>query len=177
MPRIDLPSREDLDAHGKEIWDAVAAPRGGAVGGPFSVWMATPEIAAGANELGNALRLRGGLPGHIFELVTLLCARHWRSYYPWAVHLRLARERGLSERTINAVAVGDPPVGLAQDERCAWSLTECVLRRGRPDDDLFAAALTAFGRDGLIELTSVIGFYTMASIVARTFDIEPSPGS
>lgn len=50
------------------------------------------------------MRYESSLPARLSELVILLVARAWTQNFEWAVHAPIAREAGLSEAIIDAIA-------------------------------------------------------------------------
>jgi 4-carboxymuconolactone decarboxylase len=174
MPRIDIPTREELGPEGREIYDKIGAVRDGIVSGPFSVWLRTPTVAAAANELGNSLRITGSLNRRVFELLTLACASHWRAAYPWAIHAAAARSHGVDDAVLDAVHAGRVPDDGQPDERLACEVGFSILKTGGVPSELFERAREAFGVEGVIEMVTTIGFYSTASLVTNVFDI-PAP--
>jgi 4-carboxymuconolactone decarboxylase len=164
-----------LSADDRRVYDEIAGPRDGAVGGPFAVWMATPRLADAANRLGNALRVDSSLDRRTFELVTLVCAAFWDSPYPWRVHRTAGLAAGLDPAIIDAVGRGELPVFHREDEETAYEVTSAIFRDRAVDDELFERAVRVFGRPVVIELVTTIGFYSTASIVAKVFAVDLPP--
>ena len=42
-------------------------------------------------------------------------------------------------------------------------------------EPLFRRVLEGLGRDGLIDLTGIVGYYTFISMTIKVFDIQPGP--
>jgi 4-carboxymuconolactone decarboxylase len=172
MPRFVPVTRDELSEEARELYDDIAGPREGMVSGPFGVWMLTPPIARAANAFGNELRLRSSLDKATFEMVTLICARSWRSDYPWAVHEGAAVSAGLSPSVIQAIAEDQTPSFDDERQQGAYDLTTAILRDREVPDALFERARAVFGIESLIELVTLVGFYSTASIVAKVFDVD-----
>ena len=99
-----MPSRERLPplaagamtAEQKKASDEFEATRGYPLLGPFSVMLRSPEVMLRAKALGDYLRFRNVLPGHVRELVTLVTARQWTQQFEWSHHYEHALKAGLS---------------------------------------------------------------------------------
>ena len=175
MARVpDLTAAERTPAQSK-IHEEIAGPRGGVVRGPFAIWLRHPELADKANQLGNVLRMQGKLDKRLFELAILVVARAWTAQYEWFAHADAARKAGLDDATIDALARGDEPGGLQADERIVYKVANELQSRRTLQETTYREAEAALGLPLLIELISVIGFYTMVAIVLVGFD-APVPG-
>ena len=67
-----------------------AAAKPGPLGGPFNVWLRSPDIGNVIQSLGAAIRFRSSLPPKLNELAIIITAREWTSQYEWFAHHRLA---------------------------------------------------------------------------------------
>ena len=170
----------DLDPAGltveqRRMHDAIAGPRGGVVRGPFAIWLRQVGIADAANRFGNQLRLEGKLDRRLFELVTLVVARHWSAQYEWFAHEAAALEHGVPPEVVDALRNRAPiPFG-QDDERLVHAIVTQLLTQHRIADETYARALEHFGLDLLIELVTCIGFYVLVAIMLTAFE-APVPG-
>lgn len=163
-----------MSSEQQRLHEAIGGSRGN-VGGPFALWLRLPEVAAAANTFGNALRLEGKLDRRVFELVVLIVARHWGAQYEWYVHEPAALRAGLAPEIAAAIREGrEPPFG-RDDERAASALTTELLQTRTVSQATYDRTLAVFGLEFLIELITVIGFYTTAAMMINTFD-SPVPG-
>lgn len=170
--RLSPPERNQLASSDAMIYDTIAASRSGHVRGPFAVWMTVPAIAAGASMLADALRSSARLSSASFETAVLLCARFWRADYPWAVHEHLARAVGVKADTIHAVRAGTRPEAPDPVMGAVWDVVSALLWREPITDELYASATEALGAEGLVELVTVVGFYSTACMVSKFYDVE-----
>jgi len=166
---------DQLSPEQKRLHDEIAGPRGGSVGGPFAVWLRVPRIADAANRMGNSLRLEGKLDRRLFELAILVIARHWSAQYEWFVHEKAARAAGLGSEVIEALRQGHAPRFVRDDEQLVYDVVRELHETRTLARASFDRALAALGPDLLIELVSVIGFYTTAAMMINAFD-APVPG-
>jgi 4-carboxymuconolactone decarboxylase len=87
------------------------------------------------------------------------------------MHAPLAVKAGVAESAIESLRLGARPKQLPPDEEAALDFTRELMATHGSSDPTYAAALQAFGEQGVVELASLIGYFTMASWlmnVART---------
>ncbi|MGZ6243963.1 MAG: carboxymuconolactone decarboxylase family protein [Candidatus Binataceae bacterium] len=175
MSRLPALTPDQLSPEQKRLHDEIAGPRGGSVGGPFAVWLRIPRIAEAANRMGNSLRLEGKLDRRLFELAILVIARHWSAQYEWFVHETAALNSGLSREVVEALRHRKVPSFARSDEQLVYGVVTELQETRSLRQASFERALAALGPDLLIELVSVIGFYTTAAMMINAFD-APVPG-
>src|SRR5262245_14711368 len=104
MPRLPMLSTKDqLATEAHPAFEAIAESRA-RVGGPFAVMRHAPEVAARAAHLGTYIRFESSLSKTVRELATIVAAHECECEYEWAAHERAARDAGVPEATIAAVA-------------------------------------------------------------------------
>lgn len=150
-------------------------PRGASQGrigliGPYGVWARAPHVGEPAQLLGAALRFGTTLPENIKEAAICTVGAFHRSKFEFAAHKRLGIRAGLSEAALNRLQAGQPP-GLEGDEAVAHALADELVRQQRPSQATYDQAVAAFGEAGLIELTTLIGYYVLISYTLNTFDV------
>ena len=111
------------------------------------------------------------------ELAVLIAAREHDCHYEWSVHVALAREAGVSEPVIAAVAHRLPLDKLTDDERLVIRYGRELLRDKRVSDRTFSAARDRFGVRGVTELTATLGYYAMLACALNAFEVEPDEGA
>jgi 4-carboxymuconolactone decarboxylase len=175
MSRVPPLLPEEQSDEQRRIAAAIAGSRGGAVGGPFAIWLRTPDIAERADLLGERLRMKSRLEPAIFELAILVVAREFSAQYEWFAHAGAATAVGVPPDVIEAIRLRRTPEFARQEERVAFD-TACELARTkRLNEPAYERALETFGLDLLIELITVIGFYSMIAMLLNAFD-APVPG-
>jgi len=175
MPRIATITRKsDLPVEGQAAWDAIAQSRGHVVG-PFTVLLHSPELATRTASIGAYLRFESTLSATDRELAILGVARALDCRFEWAGHVPLAREAGVREEAIAALRERRAPTGLTPEETGIVAYASQLLGRHRVDDAAFAALSARLGVQGIVELTSLIGYYTMLACTLNAFDLAPAP--
>ncbi|MCG2595650.1 carboxymuconolactone decarboxylase family protein [Ramlibacter sp. XY19] len=148
----------------------IAGPRKG-VYGPFLPLLRSPELLERMAKVGEYLRFDSVLDARIRELVTCAAARHVGNQFEWVMHAPLARKGGVAEATLEALRAGARPKGLPVEEETALDFTAELLRTNGSSDVTYAETLKQFGEQGVVELTALIGYFTMVNWlmnVART---------
>jgi alkylhydroperoxidase family enzyme len=114
----------------------------------------------------------GVLSPEMREIVILRVGHRRNSEYEVENHQRAARVVGMSPERIAALKPGGDLNLFTADERCVIQFVDEVMESGRPGDEAFAAVSTFMNTAQLVELSVVIGVYTMVSQICATFDIE-----
>lgn len=175
MPPIP-PERWTLDQHiyAKEIIDG---PRGALIS-PFVPLLRSPELMAHAGRMGEYLRYRSALGLRLSELAILITARQWSQQVEWAIHAPIAIQEGVSPATVAAIAEGQIPDNLPDDEAVLYRFSIELHQNKSVSDATWNAAKQRFGEHGVMDLVGVNGYYAFLSMVmnaAKT--VVPSTSS
>ena len=146
MPRITPKTREELSAEDQPYYDAIVGTRG-SVRGPFGVLLNSPKLAARVADTGAFVRFEFGQPEALKETLIIATAKEMNQQYEFSAHARLAREAGVAESTIKAIAEGTAPAGLEGDEALLVNYVHELLRQHKVSDATFQA-MTAPLRPG-----------------------------
>jgi 4-carboxymuconolactone decarboxylase len=169
--RLPLMPRDAMDdAQRKAADELIAGPRK-AVFGPFVPLLRSPELMSRVGKLGEYLRFDSKLDARIRELATCITARHTDNQFEWVMHVPLAAKAGVSQAALDAIGEGRYPQGLPRDEAAAAALSLEMLAHNGISDATYCEALAVFGEQGLIELTTLVGYFAMicwVMNVART---------
>lgn len=171
--RISFPEPESMSDAQRVVYEQViSGPRGRLVG-PLRAALHNPELADAWQRLGLVLRYETCLPRRLNELAILVTARRWNSDLEWAIHERDAVKAGLQTDYADAIRTGSVP-SFGDDEEAteiyefAWQ----VLQRGDANDATHAAIVSRWGETGVVELTALLGYYSM---VAMTLTVHRIP--
>lgn len=154
----------------------IDGPRG-ALYGPFVPLVRSPELMTAAQQMGEYLRYRSAIGTRLTELAILVTARHWSQQVEWAIHAPIARDYGIGEAVIAAIAARRPPEGLLADEALVYVFCTQLHQRQRVDDATYAAALAAFGEQGVVDLMGINGYYTFLAMVMNAAQTAVLPSS
>jgi 4-carboxymuconolactone decarboxylase len=151
----------------------LAGERAG-TGGPFNVLLRSPEVGDVVQQLGAQVRFHSSLPDRLKEMAILVTARHWNAQYEWYAHKRLALQAGLSPAIVDAIARGMRPMTMGREELALYVYATTLLETKEVSDFTFGAAIDAFGERGVVDLTTLLGYYSLVSMVLNV-DRYPLP--
>ena len=174
MTRVPEPSREHLDPPVQAIHDRIAATRGG-LRGPYGVLIHHPALCERVAALGEQLRFHSVLSGADRELAILAAGREAESNYEWTAHEPIARREGTRPEAIAIVRDASSTGGLRPREALIVETVRALYRAHRLTADEFARAEAELGRQGLIELVTLAGYYGMIAGVLNAFEVDLPP--
>ena len=157
--------------------EAFRANRKQDVFGPFVPLHRSPEVMLRAMAMGDYLRYRTVFPVKLNEFIIIITARHFTQQYEWYVHYPIAIKEGVSRDVADAIADGRRPAGMSADEELIHDFCTELLRNQSVSDATYARALSRFGDQGVIEMVSVVGYYTFQSMVLNTARTPVPPGA
>ncbi len=152
----------------------IAGPRKG-VYGPFLPLLRSPELLERVGKVGEYLRFDSVIDAKLRELVTCAVARHVSNQFEWVMHAPLAEKAGISAATIEALRLGARPAQLPDDEALALDFTNELLTRHGICEPTHEAAIARFGEQGVVELSSLIGYFVMVSWVMNVAHTPARP--
>lgn len=172
MSRLPELDRDALTPEQAALYESIASTRGPGVAleGPFGVWMHSPRLGEAAQRLGKQLRYDSALPPRLSELAILICARRWRADFEWQVHAPIALRAGVAGETIDAIRTGKAPAFAAADEAAVRAFATALLETSRVPDSAYSAALAALGEQALVDLTGLVGYYTLVAFTLNAFE-------
>ena len=176
MSRIPLPSPEEMTPEQLAVYSRiVSGPRGKLVG-PLRAVIHSPDLANRWSSIGEYLRYLTCLPAKLNELAILVTGRRWNSQIEFLVHAAAARKAGLGAPAIEAIRVGQPPVFTEQDEVDVYDFARQMQQTGAVTEAVYRNVADRWGVRGVVELTAVIGYYTMVSMTLNAHEIVPLEG-
>jgi 4-carboxymuconolactone decarboxylase len=145
---------------------------------PFHPLLRTrPELADRVRLLGDYIRFENTLPPKLSELAILIVAKHWMALFELHIHYRVAREAGLDPAIADAIVEGRRPSSLAADEKVVYEFCSEVLEHKDVSDATFQAAMQRFGERGVIDLASLVGYFSFVSTIINTARLPIPEGS
>jgi len=177
--RLPLPRRDDLDAEGQRIFDQVVDPKGATLRGlrgPSGLYLHSPKLAALTRPLNNYLRNGVSFSGRIREIAILAAARSQDNQFEWAAHEGVALKEGVPPETIDVIKHRQPSDGLVEPDATIIELCRASFERRRVSSELYARALALFGKQQLVDLVTLMGYYVMTAGVLTAFDMQLDPG-
>lgn len=174
MSRIPLPTPDTMTDDQKRVYEKiVSGPRGRLVG-PLRAALHSPELAERWEALGALLRFGTSLAPRVSELAIVVTARRWNSQIEWHIHAQAARAAGISDAVLDAIQARETPVFDNPDDAVVYEFARQIQETGQVEPDLYAQAVARWDAVGVVELTAVIGYYTMVSMTLNAHEI-PMP--
>jgi 4-carboxymuconolactone decarboxylase len=153
--RLPIVKREDLDEDGKRIYD---------------ISLYSPKVAEAVQMLNQYLRFHGVLKPRDYEVAILVAAREYDQQYEWSGHEMSARAAKVPQPVIDAIKHNQPADGFSDRDKLLITFARDSFHKHKISSELYAQAVEAFGRQGTLELATIIGDYAMAAIMLTATD-------
>lgn len=178
MARISFPSPDTMNAEQRLVYDdIVSGPRARLVG-PLRAALHNPELADRWQKMGALLRFGTSIEPRHSELAILVTARRWNSQLEWYIHATAAQTAGLPQSVIDAMLVAAPPVFEDASDAAVYEYTRQLLQHGMVDEPAYQRVLGIFGEAGTVELTAIVGYYSMVAMTLNAHHIPlPDEGA
>jgi len=164
--RFKPPTYAELGPDQKTFVDKeIAAGRTPGAGGPFNIYLRSPEMAELSRPLTDYLRFKSPMPRKLKEIATMLTARFWGGQYVWYSHRQQALDAGLSPAFISAMAAGERPANMTPEEAAVYDFTTELLSTRQVSDANFKAMVDHFGERGVVETVGTMGHFHMLTML------------
>jgi hypothetical protein len=177
--RLPLPKRDELDEQGKKFYDEIASQDGRNIAGlrgPMGIRLYSPKVGELGRELNQYLRFDAGISGPVRELAILVTAREFDNQFEWAAHEPVARKEGLSDAAIDVVKNRKSTTGLSDEQAVVIQLGREIFEEKKVTQETFTRAVNKFGKQGLVNLVSLMGGYASTAALLTTFDMQLPAG-
>ena len=173
MARISTASRDSVPQDQLAAFDEYVAARGSIPdAGPLSVMIHVPELIKRGEHLRAYLRGdESSLPLNIRELGMLVTAREMDCQFIWNAHAAFGRQSGLSDELVDSLRDKRDLPGLSEAESVVIDYGHELFRTRRVGEETFQRAMDLFGNRGLVELTTLMGYYSCLAFNINAFDV------
>src|ERR1700741_5227972 len=127
-----ITSKNQVAAKDQAIVDSIVASRG-ALQGPFTMFLHSPELAGRLAHLGAYVRFEGSLDMRVRVLAAMTAAREFEAVYVWGAQTGGARRLGVPEATITAIRENHSR-GIPPEDAQIIDFTKQLLQKHRVDD-------------------------------------------
>lgn len=158
LQRMGLLKEADMTPAQHEAAVKIAAGPRGCIFGPFAVLQRSPEVLTRLQLLGEYLRFKSILPQHVREFAMLMTGRYVAAPYIWYIHEPIALQHGVTREQVAALAKGERPATLDDDEAIVYDVLDELHRRNEVSDKVYARVRERFGEDGIVELVALDGY-------------------
>lgn len=177
MARIPLPTPEAMTPDQRNVYEKIIAGPREAFVGPLRAALHCPELADRWQKLGVLLRYQTSLPARLSELAILVTARRWNSQLEWYIHADAARKVNLPEPIIEAIREAHSPEFEDPDDAAIYEYAREMQVSGQVSEPIYMRVLAKLGIAGVVELTALIGYYTMVSMTLNAHEIPLPDGA
>jgi 4-carboxymuconolactone decarboxylase len=112
-------------------------------------------------------------------LAVITVVAHWKTEYVWCHHSGFARDQGISDEAIEAIADGREPMLTTDQDRAAYAVARELVTIGTPTDETLDTCRQIFGEQATVELVTTCGYYSMLSflvnVVAIPLPVDVAP--
>ena len=177
MARLPVLVRDQAPAEFLDAFDEETAASNGVVTeGPGSVMIYSPEMRRRANHFVGYFRQVTDLPHRLQELAMLLTARQMDCQYIWYAHAARGRQEGLSDALVDALRDRQPLPDMPADEAAFVAYATEMFNDHRVSEATYSDAVDQIGTRWLVELTTMMGYYTTLAYNANSFEIDLPQG-
>jgi 4-carboxymuconolactone decarboxylase len=174
--RIALPDQADMnEAQKKSAQALIDGPRK-AVFGPFIPLMQSPDLLDRMQKVGEFLRFGSSLTPLQSEFVTLIVARQCANQFEWRMHLPMAQKAGVPRAVLDAIAQGARPLDMTTEMATLYDFCAELQQQRGVSDLTYARLRELLDERGIVELTSLIGYFSMINLLMNVARTPPLPG-
>jgi 4-carboxymuconolactone decarboxylase len=170
-----ITGKEQLAHQDHAAFDSIVASRG-AVQGPFTMFLNSPDLAQRVAHVGAYVRFEGSLDMRVRVLAAMTVAREFDALYVWGAQTGGARRLGVPDTTIAAIRENHSR-GIPPEDAQIVDFTRQLLRQHRIDNATAQAMLARFGNDEFIQLTGAIGYYSLLCMTVNACELEAAQGA
>lgn len=170
---LELPP-EKLTPEQTTIFEQLTAGRGRILG-PYKIWIHSPTVASGMEQIGTFLNKRSSLSPREVEIGILVIAQHWDGDYVRQAHIREGKKQGLTQETIDAILAGKDPKLSDPHERTVHRFATALVGGVKLSDADFAEIENVLGRAGVAEVLVLLGYYTSVALGMKVHEVPIPP--
>ncbi|KAL7575433.1 hypothetical protein ACA910_007334 [Epithemia clementina (nom. ined.)] len=185
--RFSGPSEHEMSLGQLQLRQEIIASRPGTgLSGPFGPWLSVPAIARPAQALGKVCRYDTSLSFRESELVILLTGAKTKSHTEFEIHTGEALRAGLTMELIRSIPRDDNfslarvkervcPRLETERERAIVTFAAELLDTSTMSDQTYKRTRAKVGHKDsvLVEITSIVGYYTFVAYTLNVFRIPP----
>jgi len=170
--RLEVIPQDQMSERQSELADRIIAKRG-KIGGPFKVWLHSPELCDRVEALGAFVRFDCSLPERIREYSLLVASRYFDAQFSWNSHIDKAIATGIPADAVSALANwGTPDFGDDVELATFHDLAVELLTTHFVSDETFARARAVFTDQQLVDTIGLLGNFTMLSMCLNMFQVD-----
>ena len=131
-----------------------------------------PYLCRDVIRFGNKLLNKGGVSDTLRELAILVVSHLTSAKYEQIKHEEIARQVGVPEDKIAAVADWNTSTLFDEKERAVLRFAKDTTQQVKASDEAFDQMRLYFSESEIVEFTVIVGFYNMISRILETLGVE-----
>ena len=175
MTRIAPIKVETFTDEQKTVYQSIMNGPRGKFGGPFLALIHSPEITDRVQSLGESIRFNSILPANLREIAIMCVARYWRNEVEWNAHVGIAIKEGVSVETIKSILFERYSETACAQTDLVISICTQLQKNHTIENETYRESVKVLGVERVVELISIIGYFTLLSMVLNSFEIDPNP--
>jgi 4-carboxymuconolactone decarboxylase len=176
MTRIKFPTPETMTAEQLRVYDKVVSGPRGKIEGPLRAALHNAELADRWQALGALLRYSTTLPPRLSEIAILVTGRACQSPFEWYAHRRESEKIGMEADILDAILARTDPPFKSPEEALVYHYALELNQTKSVSDHTYAKTLERFGERTVVELTALVGYYTMVAMTLNAHEIPLPEG-
>jgi 4-carboxymuconolactone decarboxylase len=171
MARVSLLNEESAAPELQERF-RLMKEKGGRVLNLFKIMAHSTQVGYQFLRLGNAILFKGIIPPNLRELAILRVGLINKAIYEWTQHVPIALRAGVRQAQIDALSQWEHSTEFNDIEKAILRYTDEETKNVRVKDKTFAAVRAILSEEGIVELTTAIGYYGMVCRILETLQVE-----
>ncbi len=171
MSRVTLMDEQTAPPEFQEMFKNMKE-RGFPVLNLFRAMANSSQVGSSFLKLGSAILSKGVVPPVLRELAILRVGHLNRAVYEWTQHVRIALRVGVRQAQIDALPEWEHSGEFDAKEKAVLRFTDEETLNIRVSDGAFSAVRSFLGEEGVVELTTAVGYYGMVCRVLETLQVE-----
>ena len=176
MPRISLPSPEQMNEDQLRVFNKMISGPRGKVQGPIRAAIHNAELADRWQALGALLRYNTSLTPRLSEIAILVTAKASQSPFEWYAHRIEAEKIGLEKDIIENILHLKKSTLMSKEEEITFDFALQLCQIKSVSSATYTLALNHFGEKTVVELTALVGYYTMVAMTLNAHEIPLPQG-
>ena len=140
----------------------------------FGLALNAPELAARVGDVGAYARFQASIPGDIRETGILTTARELNCQYEFTHHVPIAQKEGVRDLVVEGIK-NRTTRGMIPQESVFVDYAKQVLRH-KVNDPTYQGVEHPLGRQGAVEFTILVGYYSMLAHIMEGLGVELEEG-
>ena len=133
------------------------------IGGPYHIWLRSPQAAEQVINLMDYVRFQSGVPVRLREFSIMIQGRLWRSQVEWATHYDPAIKAGVSAETLAALKKNMRPAAMQPDEAAVYDFCTELFTTHAVSDETYDRLHQYLNDQQIVDLTVLQGLYVTAA--------------